>query len=221
MDAYEHLYNAPDINMIIDTINEMFNKKNKDMFTVCHGRYHAMFVIGTIENILNSLSYDIRTVELGKIAALLHDIGNIAGRWNHERKSAVLAKVMLDGSNHLSEEEKDIIIQAIDDHSSAINISSAVGAALIIADKVDWSKNRLLPVKGLRESGNVLLEVDKVDLDISKKIIIINFITTNSFIKEQFMKEYKNAYNCVLKGAKFLGCACQLRFNGIEENFAL
>jgi len=90
MDAYQHLYKAPDINMILDTINDMFDKANKGMFVVCHGRKHAMFVVDAVEKILSSLAYDSRTVELGKIAALLHDIGNIAGRWNHAVKSAVL-----------------------------------------------------------------------------------------------------------------------------------
>ena len=76
-DYYQHLYNATDINMIIDNINEMFNKVKKGMFSGCHGRYHTMAVVDIAEHILKSLSYDSRTVELGKIAALLHDIGNL------------------------------------------------------------------------------------------------------------------------------------------------
>lgn len=101
MNSYERLYHSTDIAMILDNVNEVLNKVGKGMLRGCHGRYHAMFVVNTIEYILKSLSYDPRTVELGKIAALLHDIGNIAGRKNHARKSAALADVFLDGLEDL------------------------------------------------------------------------------------------------------------------------
>ena len=216
-DYYEHLCNAGDINMVIDSINYMFDKFYPNMFTACHGRYHAMFVVDKVEHILKSLSYDSRTIELGKVAALLHDTGMITGRWKHNRKSAVLSKVIFDGSDHLSAAEKEMLIQAIDDHSSGKNISSAVGAALLIADKIDYSKNRILPVEVLSESAKIQLEIEKADLNISEKSIIINFITTRDFAKGQFMKEYKKPYSLALKGAEYLGCTCQLQFNGIEE----
>ncbi len=117
MDNYERLYNSTDINMILDNINEVINKVEKGMLRGCHGRYHAMFVVDTVEYILKSLSYDSRTVEMGKIAALLHDIGNIAGRSNHACKSAALAAVFLENLEDLLSNEKDMIVQAIEDHS--------------------------------------------------------------------------------------------------------
>ncbi len=96
MNDYEVLYHDRDINKIIDSTNEMLNKMTDGALIMCHGRYHTMFVVDTIEQILRSLSYDSRIIELGKIAALLHDIGCIAGRWNHAQKSAALTKVYLD-----------------------------------------------------------------------------------------------------------------------------
>lgn len=212
MDAYNHLYNAPDTSMIIDNINEMFAKVKKDMFAACHGRYHAMSVVDTTEHILKSLSYDYRIVELGKIAALLHDIGNIAGRWNHARKSAVLARVSFDGSDHLREEEKDMIVQAIEDHSDGENISSAIGAALLIADKVDISKRRILPVETIDAWHGNLLEIEKVDLHISTKSISINFLTTDAFSKELLIDGYRKGYDIPIRAAKYLGCACNYQF---------
>ena len=219
MDAYVHLYNEPDINMIIDTINEMLNKKNKDMFSACHGRHHTMCVVDTVEYILKSLSYDSRTVELGKIAALLHDIGNIAGRWNHARKSAVLAGVFFDGSDHLLPEEKDTVVQAIEDHSDGKNISSAIGAALFIADKVDISKKRLLAVEIIDSWSMNLLEIDNINIYVSSKIISVNFITTETFSKEILISGYKKSFQISMNAAKYLGCTCYFQFNGIEEKF--
>lgn len=218
-DYYKHLCDASDINMILDNINEIFNKTHKNMFQVCHGRYHAEFVVDTIEYILKSLSYDSRTVELAKVAALLHDIGMITGRWEHARKSAVLSAVIFDGSDHLFPDEKKMLVQAIEDHDKGKNISSVIGAALLIADKVDCSKNRVLPVGILRESTKNQLEIERVDSSVSDKLIIINFITTKDFSKEHYLMDYKKYYNLVLKGAEYLGCTCQLQFNGIDENF--
>jgi len=220
-DYFKRLFNATDITMIIDNINEMFNKVKKDMFSACHGRYHAMFVIDTVEYILKSLSYDSKTVEFGKIAALLHDIGNIAGRWNHARKSAVLTVVFLDGLENLTSEEKDIIIQAIEDHSDANNISSAIGAALFIADKTDISKRRILPVETIDVWSSNLLEIEDVNICVSDKTILINHITTEAFSKDILINGYAQQFNTLIKAAEYLGCTCQIQFNGTKENFAV
>jgi len=219
LDAYEHLYNAPDINMIIDGINEMFLKTNKNMFSACHGRYHTMFVIDKVEYILNSLSYDSRTIELGKIAALLHDIGNIAGRWNHAVKSSVLAKVFFDGSDHLLPEEKSMIVQAIEDHSDGNNLSSAIGAALLIADKSDISKRRILPVETIDAWHENLLEIEDVGVCVYGEIISMNFITTEAFSKELLISGYEQGFQKIMRAIKYLGCIYYFQINGMEEKF--
>ncbi len=203
--------------MILDNINEMLNKMEKGMLRGCHGRYHTMFVVDTVEYILKSLSCDSKTVELGKIAALLHDIGNIAGRWNHARKSAVLAAVFLDGLEDLLPNDKDTIVQAIDDHSDGENILSAIGAALLIADKVDISKRRRLHVESIDDWYRNLLQIEDVDINVSGGAMTINFITSGAFSKEAFVNGYKKAFNLMKKAAEYLGCICHYQFNGKEE----
>jgi HD superfamily phosphohydrolase YqeK len=215
MTAYNHYRNCTDINKILDNINPMLTPAG--MYTACHGRYHALFVVDAVETILHSLSYDARTIELGKIAAILHDVGNIAGRWNHARKSAALAAVLLDYPVNLLPAEKDMIIQAIADHSEGKMIASAVGAALLIADKIDVSKKRVLPVKDMDDWHRNLLEIEKVELIILDKEIIINYIITDFFSKDVFFGEYKKGFDLPAKAAAFLGCRCCLQFNGTEE----
>ena len=216
MDYYNHLSNANDINMILDTINEIFTKYYKNMFSSCHGRYHTMFVVDMVEHILKSLSYYARTIELGKVAALLHDTGMITGRWEHAKKSAVLSSVIFDGSDHLKPDEKKMLIQAIEDHSSGVDISSPVGAALIIADKADFSKRRtILPIDLLSDADKNGLEIDDVEIIISNDKIIINAVTTEMFNIELFIKNYTR-YNLLAKAAKFLGCTCKFQINGKE-----
>ncbi|MDF2686886.1 MAG: metal-dependent phosphohydrolase sub domain [Clostridia bacterium] len=217
MDAYERLYNSTDINMILININEVLNKVEKGMLRGCHGRYHAIFVADTVEYILKSLSYDSRTVELGKIAALLHDIGNIAGRWNHARKSAVLAKVFLDGLEELLPNEKDTIFQAIDDHSDGENILSVIGAALLIADKADSSKRRRLHAEPIDDRYTNLLQIEDADINVSGEAMTIDIVTTAAFSKELWISGYKKEINLMMKAAGYLGCTFHFQFNGIEE----
>ena len=219
MDTYEHLYKSAEINMILDNVNEVLNKAEKGMLRGCHGRYHAMFAVDTAEYILKSLSYDSKTVELGRIAALLHDIGNIAGRRNHARKSAALAKAFLDGAEDLSPGEKDMILQAIEDHSGGEKISTAIGAALFIADKADTSKRRRLTKEPIDGWYSNLLQIEDVDISVSGGAITINYITTEAFSKDIFINGSKKSFSLITKAAEYLGCACRYQFNGMEERF--
>ena len=207
MGIYEKYCSDKDINKILDTVNDI----NKGIFTGCHGRYHVMFVVDMVEHILGSLSYDARTVELGKIAALMHDIGNVAGRRNHAQKSAALTAVFLGDSDDLALEEKNIIVQAIEDHSEGENISSAVGAALLIADKVDLSCKRILPVDNIDDWHKNLLEIRDVDVRVAGNEIIINYIVTDAFLAEALIGKYTEV---PVTAARYLGLACQILFNG-------
>lgn len=213
MDTYERLYHSTDIAMILDNINELLNKLEKGMLRGCHGRYHAIFVVDTVKYLLKSLSYDSKTVEFGKIAALLHDIGNIAGRRNHARKSAALAEAFLDDVEDLLPMEKDMIVQAIGDHSDGENILSPIGAALLLADKVDVSKRRRLHVEPIDNWYSNLLQIEDVDINIFGTAITINFITTEAFVKEVFVDGYKKNFNLMTKAAEYLDCTCKYQFN--------
>lgn len=213
MEVYEKYRNDRDINNILNTINEM----QKGMLAGCHGINHAMFVVDSAEYILASLSYDARTIELAKIAALMHDIGSIAGRWSHARKSAALTDIFIDGQTYFSSEEKNIVIQAIEDHSSGKNISSPVGAALLIADKIDISKRRVLPHETIDAWHKNLLEIDDVEINVTNCAITINYITSESFSKDLLVSDYAKGFNLPAKAAKYLNCVCHFQFNGKEE----
>lgn len=139
MNNYDMLNNDEELNNIIDSIN----KVNENILMACHGRYHTTFVIRTIENLLAKLNFDEYTIELGKIAGLLHDIGAIEGKNGHVKRSSEMCIHFLDKTT-LSRESKETIIHAIKDHSNGDEINSPVGAALLIADKINISKERVL-----------------------------------------------------------------------------
>ena len=132
-------------------------------------------------------------------------------------KSAVLAAVFLDESEELLLLEKSTIVQAIDDHSDGENISSAIGAALLIADKVDTSKRRRLTEEPIDDWYSNLLQIEDVDIRVFNKTILINYITTKAFSKELFINSSEKSFNLMTKAAEFLDCTCHYQFNGIEE----
>jgi len=206
MKSYSQFYND-DTFKILDAINDMWK-----YYVVCHGKYHALFVADTVEYILKSLSYDKKTIELGKIAGLLHDTGCIVGRWNHASMSAAITKVWLEATT-LSLEEKNIITQAIENHSSGKVYSSAVDAALFIADKIDVSKKRNLNPEPTNVRYKELSTIDDVKIIVMEKTITINYVTNIVFE----IDTNKHPYKLLIEAAKYLGCSCHFQVNGKEE----
>jgi len=215
MNAFDTLRQNKEIRAIIDRVNEM----NGDIFYACHSWYHVEFVVKTAEYILRTLDYDERVVEAGKVAALLHDIGNIAGRTNHAHKSAALAAVFMENIADFTPEEKAEIIQAIKDHTDGKDVQSAVGAALLIADKIDVCKERLIPVPVPDLLYNELKKLDYASINIANDVISINFDVREGFDKALLVREYRKSFVLPTKAAELLGCECRFLYNGEKYNW--
>lgn len=56
-----------------------------------HSFRHLTIVSKRAGDILEKLGYDARTVELAKIAAYMHDIGNCVNRVDHAHSGAILS----------------------------------------------------------------------------------------------------------------------------------
>ena len=61
-----------------------------------HSFAHVTKVAATCESILSVLGYSAHETELAKIAAYLHDIGNLVNRIDHSQSGAVMAFRLLD-----------------------------------------------------------------------------------------------------------------------------
>lgn len=108
-----------------------------------HSFPHVCGVADMAENILRTLGYDEHEIELAKIAAYLHDIGNLVNRADHSQSGAVMAFRILD---HMDMEPEDLatIVTAIGNHDEGVGVPvNAVAAALILADKSDVRRNRV------------------------------------------------------------------------------
>ena len=108
-----------------------------------HSFAHVGRVAESAAYILTSLGYSDEEVELVKIAAHLHDIGNLVNRVEHSQSGAVMAFRILD---KLGMSAKDIatVVTAIGNHDEGTGVAvNPVAAALIIADKSDVRRTRV------------------------------------------------------------------------------
>ena len=108
-----------------------------------HSFAHVKRVAETVGYILQTLLYSDRTVELGKIAGYMHDIGNLVNRVDHSQSGAVMAFRILDNMA-FPPEEIALIVSAIGNHDEGTGVPvNAVAAALILADKSDVRRSRV------------------------------------------------------------------------------
>ena len=108
-----------------------------------HSFAHVTMVAENAAYVLETLGYPARTVEIARIAAFLHDIGNLVNRVDHSQSGAVMAFRILDNLN-CDPEEIATIVTAIGNHDEGTGQPvNAVAAALILADKSDVRRSRV------------------------------------------------------------------------------
>ena len=134
-----------------------------------HSFAHVGIVAENAGYIMETLGYSEREVELTKIAAYLHDIGNIVNRIDHSQSGAVMAFRILDRLNMPPEEIADIV-SAIGNHDEGTGKPvSPMAAALILADKSDVRRSRV------RNKDATAFDIhDRVNYSVKKAELKIN-----------------------------------------------
>ena len=139
MVTYEALRRNAAVNAYITRADESLSALG---FTE-HSFQHVCGVADMAANILQTLGHSEHDIELAKIAAYLHDIGNLVNRADHSQSGALMAFRILD---HMDMEPEDVatIVTAIGNHDEGVGVPvNAVAAALILADKSDVRRNRV------------------------------------------------------------------------------
>lgn len=155
-----------------ETINTYIRKADESLRTLGyteHSFAHVGHVAETAEYILRNLGYDEHDIEIVKIAAYLHDIGNLVNREDHSQSGAVMAFRILD---NLQMEPADVatIVTAIGNHDEGTGVPvNAISAALILADKSDVRRSRVRN----SDIGNFDIH-DRVNYSVVKSRLIIN-----------------------------------------------
>lgn len=211
---YDTILKDPEIMDILSKVNE-----TDPNLQACHGIPHALRCVDYCETILNDLHCNAHTIELAKVAALLHDIGCIDGKPHHAEKSACIAKKYLSKFS-LSQKELDMIVQAIADHSNGYHISSKIGLALLLADKIDISKDRIVASEDqLDDFHRGLKQIQQVSVHIDSNSVYVRFQTNDSFSLES-LKGWNKAIKIPIKVANYLNRDCIFQVNGETKDLA-
>ncbi|MBR6654097.1 MAG: HD domain-containing protein [Oscillospiraceae bacterium] len=155
-----------------NTVNTYIKKADQSLaalgFTE-HSFAHVCLVAETCGYILSTLGYSEHEVDLGKIAAYLHDIGNVVNRSEHSQSGAVMAFRILDNLDMPPEDIAEIVT-AIGNHDEGTGTPvSPIAAALILADKSDVRRTRV------RNQDPTSFDIhDRVNYSVTKSQLKIN-----------------------------------------------
>ena len=137
--SLEEVKNNNKIKVLVNTANTVLEA----MGYTEHGLRHVGYVSKTAADILRTLSYDDRTVELGAITGWVHDVGNAINRNFHGLNGASMLYPILNEIGFPIEETAQIMA-AVGNHEADTGVPvSPISAALIIADKSDAHRTRV------------------------------------------------------------------------------
>ncbi|MDD2376212.1 MAG: HD domain-containing protein [Clostridia bacterium] len=182
-----------------------------------HGLGHYKRVAQYVKNILTQLKVDERTIDLGMASALLHDIGLSKGdKIDHAIESSKLFVKFIKNTN-VTKDEKEILRQAIRDHSKGNDIKNLIGLALVLADKLDVTYHRTENSSIQDEMNIEIQKIKNVYIEIKDNDFIVSY-TTDSNFDVNILKAWEKAITIPQKIAKQLNKKHTFIINGIEIN---
>lgn len=168
-----------------------------------HGLGHYKRVANYVKSILSQLGTDNRTIEIGMIAALLHDIGLSKGdKTDHALESSKIFKKYIDEKD-FSKTELLTLEQAIKDHSKGEHIQSIVGLALVLGDKLDVTYQRTINSSIQDKMNKEIQKIKSVDIEINEQELIVKYVTTHDFDR-YILKNWSKCVLIPMKMAKHL-----------------
>lgn len=180
-----------------------------------HGLGHYKRVAEYVRIILQQLKASERTIDLGMTAALLHDIGLSKGdKTNHAIESSKKFINFID-KNDITQDEENILRQAIMDHSNGNNIESLVGLSLVLADKLDVTYHRTINSSIQDKMNKEIQKIQKVDINITDKELIVQYTTDDNF-DINILKDWPKSFTIPYKVSKYLKRNYKFIVNNIQ-----
>lgn len=186
-----------------------------------HSFNHVKKCADTVKNILEKLNYSNREIELGQIAAYMHDIGNVINRHNHAQSGALMAFNLLSNLN-LNCNDISTIITAIGNHDDESGYPiDATSAALIIADKTDVRRSRVRPYEidslndDIHDRVNYAVEESDLEIDDINRIITLHIkLDTKIASVIDYFEIFSVRMSLCKKAASKLKMTFKLNING-------
>lgn len=169
--------------------------------------------------ILTGLGYSQREIELVKIAAFMHDMGNVVNRHGHNISGATMAFRILD---KMGMEPADVaaVITAIGHHDDPTAFPvNAIAAALILADKTDVRRSRVRNTDiisfDIHDRVNYAVEHSEVLLDVPTKTMTLSLsINTQVCAVMDYFEIFLQRMVLCRKAAEFFQLRFHLEING-------
>lgn len=151
-----------------------------------HSFAHITKVAEVSSFILKTLGYDDKTIETVKIAAYLHDIGNLVNRIEHAQSGAIMAFKILTDLNVDADVIADVVTAIGNHDEGTANTLNPISAALILGDKSDVRRSR---VRNQNNPDGFDIH-DRVNYSVEKAIVEINEEKTNIILKLDIDTKY-------------------------------
>ncbi len=186
-----------------------------------HSYRHIGIVSKRTGEILEKLGYDERTVELGKIAGYMHDIGNCVNRVDHAHTGAILAYNILKEMG-MDAEERTEIMMAIGNHDEGTGTAvSNISAALILADKSDVHRDRVINTNmstfDIHDRVNYAVTDAKIEInEIERKVTLTLTIDTQICPVLDYFQIFMDRTMMSKYAAKYLNIWFELVINGTK-----
>lgn len=213
--ALEDLKNNEEINSFF----EIADRQLAALGYTEHSYRHVGLVSKEAGEILETLGFSEREVELAKIAGYLHDIGNAVNRADHAHSGAILAYNILTkiGMDYAEAAEIMLAIGNHDEDSGAA--VSNVSAALIIADKSDVHRTRVrnsdIATFDIHDRVNYAVDSSDLYVDKKKKLVVLELhIDTKICPVMDYFEIFLVRMTMNRRAAEFLGLKFQLIING-------
>ena len=186
-----------------------------------HSYRHIGIVSKRTGEILQKLGYDERTVELGKIAGYMHDIGNCVNRVDHAHTGAILAYNILKEMG-MDADERTEIMMAIGNHDEGTGTAvSNISAALILADKSDVHRDRVINTNmstfDIHDRVNYAVTDAKIEIkENERKVILTLTIDTQICPVLDYFQIFMDRTMMSKYAAKYLNIWFELVINGTK-----
>lgn len=213
--TFEIVKNSPEIRTYITQADASLTALG---FTE-HSFAHVTKCAEVAARILTQLGYSPKEVELAKIAAFMHDIGNVVNRHDHAISGATMAFRILD---KMGMEPADVaaVITAIGHHddSTAFPVN-AVAAALILADKTDVRRSRVrnkdMATFDIHDRVNYSVERSEVLLDVPGRTVTLSLsINTQVCAVMDYFEIFLQRMLLCRRAAEALSLKFRLEING-------
>ena len=186
-----------------------------------HSFAHVTKCAEVAARILTQLGYTPKEVELARIAAYMHDIGNAINRNRHAEYGGLLANEILKQYD-LSIPDRITIVSAISNHDESTGGAvDPISAALIIGDKTDVRRSRVREKPkasfDIHDRVNYAVTDQTLKINTDKKVISLNLqIDTDICSMYEYFEIFLNRMLMCRGAADLLGATFKLTANGAK-----